>query len=210
MELLWAACIPRMESDELQFARLGDERVSNASLEGLRAKTQSFSVAFCGMVKAGWVRSHYARGGTLRNLQKVSFSERSDESNDPSFRWCAFSTIINKFLKVTTELPSTAWRCRLRHVPGLSEATLMFDPKPFRMGLEDLQAHKFGSKMQDYDDPFDETPDTDLPNSLMTANNDYTGIYYNCQQTRKNLFELKTQTSNFYPMQRAEIRWQSL
>lgn len=62
MELLWAACIPQMEAEELQFARLGDERVSNASLEELsfglksaiaRAKTQSFSVAFCGMVKAG-------------------------------------------------------------------------------------------------------------------------------------------------------------
>jgi hypothetical protein len=62
MELLWAACIPQMESEELEFARLGDERVSNTSLEefsfGLksaiaRAKTQSFSIAFCGMVKAG-------------------------------------------------------------------------------------------------------------------------------------------------------------
>jgi len=62
MDLLWAACIPQMESEELQFARLGDERVSNASLKDLsfglksaiaRAKTQSFSIAFCGMVKAG-------------------------------------------------------------------------------------------------------------------------------------------------------------
>ncbi len=62
MELLWAACIPHLESKKLQFARLGDERVSNASLEELdlglksaiaRAKNQSFSIAFCGMVKAG-------------------------------------------------------------------------------------------------------------------------------------------------------------
>jgi hypothetical protein len=62
MELLWATCIPQMESEELQFARLGDERVSNASLKELslglksaiaRAKTQSFTIAFCGMVKAG-------------------------------------------------------------------------------------------------------------------------------------------------------------
>jgi len=62
MELLWSACIPQMESEELQFARLGDERVSDASLEDLsfglesavaRAKAQSFSIAFCGMVKAG-------------------------------------------------------------------------------------------------------------------------------------------------------------
>ena len=62
MEFLWAACIPQMESEELQFARLGDERVSNISLKELsgglksaiaRANTQSFSIAFCGMVKAG-------------------------------------------------------------------------------------------------------------------------------------------------------------
>jgi len=62
MELLWAASIPQMESEVLQFARLGNERVSNASLKELsiglksaiaRAKTQSFSIAFCGVVKAG-------------------------------------------------------------------------------------------------------------------------------------------------------------
>jgi hypothetical protein len=62
MELLWAVCIPQMESEELKFARLGDERVSNTGLKELsfglksaiaRAKAQSFSIAFCGMVKAG-------------------------------------------------------------------------------------------------------------------------------------------------------------
>lgn len=61
-ELLWAACIPQMESEALKFARLGDERVSDTGLKELsfglksaiaRAKTQSFSIAFCGMVKAG-------------------------------------------------------------------------------------------------------------------------------------------------------------
>jgi hypothetical protein len=61
-ELLWAACIPQMESEALKFARLGDERVSDTGLKDLsfglksaiaRAKTQSFSIAFCGMVKAG-------------------------------------------------------------------------------------------------------------------------------------------------------------
>jgi len=84
------------------------------------------------------------------------------------------------------------------------------------MGLEKLQAHKFASKMQDYkppsDDPFDDTPDT-VPNPLMTATEDYTGIYYNWkdlhQQTRKNLCS-KTLASSLYLMQRAENRWQSL
>jgi hypothetical protein len=75
----------------------------------------------------------------------------------------------------------------------------MFDPKPFQMGLEKLQANKFGSKMQDYkppsDDPFDDTRDTDVLNPSMTENEDYTGIYYNWkdlhQQTRKNLLEFE-------------------
>ena len=52
--------------------------------------------------------------------------------------------------------------------------------------------------MQDYkppsDDPFDDTPDTTVPNP-MTATEDYTGIYYNWkdlhQQTRKNLLEFE-------------------
>lgn len=67
------------------------------------------------------------------------------------------------------------------------------------MGLEKLKAHKFGSKMKDYkppsDDPFDDTPDTNVPNPLTIPNEDYTGIYYNWkdlhQQTRKNLLEFE-------------------
>jgi hypothetical protein len=67
MNLLWAAYIPQMESERLQFASLGDERITNANLKELsfglksaiaRAKTQRFSIAFCGMVKAGYVGSN--------------------------------------------------------------------------------------------------------------------------------------------------------
>jgi hypothetical protein len=89
---------------------------------------------------------------------------------------------------------------------------LTFDPKPFRIGLEKLQVNKFGSKMQDYkppsDDPFEDTTDTNAPNSLMTANEDYTEIYYNWkdlhQQTRKNLLEFEN--PNFELLPRAEGR----
>jgi len=95
------------------------------------------------------------------------------------------------------ELPSTAWPCRLRHVPGQSIPTLTFDPQPFRTGLEKLQIERFGSKMQDYkppsDDPFDDTPDIDVPDASTT---DYSRIYYSWkalhQQTRKNLLEFET------------------
>jgi hypothetical protein len=63
MELLWAVCIPQMESDALQFARdMGNEWSTSVDLKELslglksaivRGKTQRFSIAFCGMVKAG-------------------------------------------------------------------------------------------------------------------------------------------------------------
>ena len=63
MELLWVVCIPQMESDTLQFARdMGNEWTTSVDLKDLslglksaivRGTTQKFSVAFCGMVKAG-------------------------------------------------------------------------------------------------------------------------------------------------------------
>ena len=60
MERLWAICIPQMESDRLEFARtMGDERLDlnelNLGLKSAiaRGKSQKFSIAFCGMVKAG-------------------------------------------------------------------------------------------------------------------------------------------------------------
>ena len=64
--------------------------------------------------------------------------------------------------------------------------------------------------MQDYkppsDDPFDDTPDTTVPNLLMTANEDYNEIYYNWkdlhQQTRINLLEFEN--PNFKLLSNAE------
>lgn len=64
------------------------------------------------------------------------------------------------------------------------------------MGLEKLQAHKFGLKMQDYEPPSDD-PFNDIPedNALTAANEDYIRIYYNWkdlhQQSRKNLLEFE-------------------
>jgi hypothetical protein len=65
MEVLWASCIPQMESELLQYARCNEqERISDMELKDLsfglksaisRAQTQQFSIAFCGMVKAGCV-----------------------------------------------------------------------------------------------------------------------------------------------------------
>jgi hypothetical protein len=60
MELLWAVCIPQIESRGLDFSRCtGDECLDLKELSlGLksaiaRGKSQKFTIAFCGMVKAG-------------------------------------------------------------------------------------------------------------------------------------------------------------
>jgi hypothetical protein len=65
MEVLWAICIPHMESEVLQFARcidrdwIGDTELKTfgdaLKIAIRRAQNQQFSIAFCGMVKAGCV-----------------------------------------------------------------------------------------------------------------------------------------------------------
>jgi hypothetical protein len=56
-------------------------------------------------------------------------------------------------LSITTELPSTAWPCRLRHVEGQTVPELQFQAEPFLAALKKLQAHQYGRKMQTYQPP---------------------------------------------------------
>ena len=56
-------------------------------------------------------------------------------------------------LTITTELPSTAWPCRVRHVEGQTVPELQFQAEPFLVALKKLQAHQYGRKMQDYRPP---------------------------------------------------------
>jgi hypothetical protein len=91
------------------------------------------------------------------------------------------------------ELPSTAWPCRLRHVPGQSVPILTYDPEPFWRGLVKLQEHGFGSKMQNYkqpaEDPFSDILDDNMPDQI--SNDGLAHIYKNWRdlhkQTRENL-----------------------
>jgi hypothetical protein len=93
----------------------------------------------------------------------------------------------------TTELPSTAWPCRLRHVPEQSIPSLTFNPEPFKKGLAKLREHGFGSKMQAYqppaDDPFADILDENAPDP--TPSEDLARIHYKwkdlSKQTRENL-----------------------
>ena len=56
-------------------------------------------------------------------------------------------------LNITTELPSTAWPCRLRHVEGQTVPEMHFQAEPFLAALKKLQAHQYGRRMQTYEPP---------------------------------------------------------
>jgi hypothetical protein len=57
-----------------------------------------------------------------------------------------------------TELPSTAWPCRIRHVPGQLEPKIELDTSHFQEGIDALFAKQYGRALKTYtppdDDPF--------------------------------------------------------
>jgi len=57
------------------------------------------------------------------------------------------------------ELPSTAWPCRLRHVPHQTIPKLEFDDGPFISGVAALQRAQYGAKLQAYEPPSDDVYD---------------------------------------------------
>jgi hypothetical protein len=67
---------------------------------------------------------------------------------------------VDSFLSLNCpELPSTAWPCRLRHVPGQTVPELTYDDGPFKSGIQALQRAQYGRKLENYqppsDNPFD-------------------------------------------------------
>ena len=56
-------------------------------------------------------------------------------------------------LNIVTELPSTAWPCRLRHVEGQTVPELQFQAAPFLAALTKFQAYQYGRRMQTYEPP---------------------------------------------------------
>lgn len=66
-----------------------------------------------------------------------------------------------------SELPATAWPCRVRHATGIKEPVLEVDPRIFQKALKELQRLQYGVKLKDYspeapeDDPFSGILDDD-------------------------------------------------
>jgi len=72
-------------------------------------------------------------------------------------------------LNTITELPSTAWPCRLRHVEGQRVPELHFHADPFLVALKNLQAHQYGQRMQTYKPPSENIFDALLSDALPDA-----------------------------------------
>ena len=61
--------------------------------------------------------------------------------------------LLYTILNTITELPSTAWPCRLRHVEGQTDPQLQFMADPFLSALKKLQDHQYGRMMRTYQPP---------------------------------------------------------
>jgi hypothetical protein len=48
------------------------------------------------------------------------------------------------------DLPSTAWPCRIRHVPGQALPKLTFDSHIFRNGIKAIRKANFSARLRDY------------------------------------------------------------
>ena len=143
-ELLWSGAVEQLkqhsphssddpERPEFERAVKELDRVLQKAI--VRSKKQHFSIAFCGMVKAG-------KSLFLNELMGKSILSSEGESVN--------SHIPYPILIITAERLSTAWPCRIRHVKGQTVPELQFQAKPFLSALEKLQAHHYGRKMQTY------------------------------------------------------------
>ena len=191
-ELLWSRTVEQLKRHSVYSAGDAEQREFEGSLMELekmlqdaivRSKRQRFTVAFCGVVKAG-------KSLFLNALVGQSILPSDGEVED--------SRAINVLI-ITTELPSTAWPCRLRHIEGQTVPELHFQPDPFLAALKELQVHQYGRKMQTYEPPtedmfeelFSSTPSEPFEEEVMlrTIYSQWADLH---AVTRDNLLEFET------------------
>jgi len=152
----------------------------------VRSKQQHFSIAFCGMVKAG-------KSVFLNALMGKSILPSDGESVD--------SRTPYPILSITAGLPSTAWPCRIRHVEGRVVPELQFQAKPFLSALKKLQAHQYGRKMQTYPSPaeiyYAPSDPSDEEILLKTIHRQWSDLH---AVTRDNLLRFETPEFTLPPM----------
>ena len=146
-ELLWSGTVEQLKrespysSDDPgrpEFERAVEELEILLQNTIVRSKRQHFSIALCGVVKAG-------KSLFLNALMGRSILPSDGEPYDP--------LALHYILSIIAELLSTALPCRLRHVEGQTVPELRFQAEPFLIALEKLQYHRYGGKMQTYQSP---------------------------------------------------------
>ena len=201
-ELLWSGTVEQLRqliaytADDLERPEF--ER-SLKELEGalqeaiVRSKKQRFTIAFCGMVKAG--KSQFLNALMGRAILP---SDGGSYNSHKHYR----------MLIITAELPSTAWPCRVRHVEGQTVPELQFQANPFLVALKKLQAHQYGRKMQTYQPPenmfqalVSGAPSEPSEISLRTIYSQWTDLH---TVTRENLLKFETPGFSLSPMATGE------
>jgi len=198
-ELLWSGTVGQLKQHSLhssddperpEFERAAKEldRVLQEAI--VRSKKPHFSIAFCGMVKAG---------------KSLFLNELMGKSILPSEGESVSSRIPYPILSITADLPSMAWPCRIRHVTGQTVPELQFQAKPFLSALKKLQAHQYGRKMQTYQSPaeiYDTSSDpSDEEILLRTIHRQWGDLH---AVTRDNLLKFETPEFTLPPMASGE------
>ena len=165
-ELLWSGTVAKLKQDnafssddpERPEFEIAVEELEMALQEGIvRSRKQRFAITFCGMVAAG--KSQF-----LNALMGRAILPSDGESHDPSMPY--------RILIIISDLPSTAWPCRLRHVEGKTVPELQFQAEPFLNALKELQDHQYGRKMQTYQPPAEDMLETLPPDVLSEPSNE--------------------------------------
>ena len=146
-ELLWSGTVEQLKRESAysvddperpEFERAVEELERALQEAIVRSKKQRFTIAFCGMVKAG--KSLFLNAFIGRAILPSDGGSQDSHTHYP-------------ILTITAGLPSIAWPCRLRHVEGQTVPELQFQAEPFLVALKKLQSHQYGRKMQTYQPP---------------------------------------------------------
>ena len=141
-ELLWSGTVEQLKRNSAysyddperpKFERAVEELEMTLKGAIVRSRKQRFTIAICGMVKAG-------KSLFLNALMGREILPSDGGPHDP--------ITPHIILTVIADLPSIVLPCRLRHVEGQTVPELQFQAEPFLNGLKELQAHQFGREMQ--------------------------------------------------------------
>ena len=198
-ELLWSGTVGQLKQhnphssddpERPEFERAVKELESVLQEAIVRSKKPHFSIALCGMVKAG-------KSLFLNALMGKSILSSEGESVN--------SRIPYPILSITADLPSTAWPCRIRHVEGQTVPKLQFQAKPFISALKKLRAHQYGRKVQTYPSPAEIYDTPSVPSDeeilLRMIHRQWGDLH---TVTRNNLLKFETPGFTLPPMARGE------